>query len=1066
LKTVNLSINLTTIGDSAFYYCTGLESITIPDSVTSIGIEAFKYCYWLSSIVIPTSVTIINNGTFFSCQRLPSITIPDSIISIGCEAFFQCRELMSISIPSNVTFIGIRAFAFCNSLTAIEVNTSNTQYASINGMLVNKPGTTLLQCPGGGRFGTVLVPDSIQTIGDQAFLGCIIRTVILDGNVTTIGSESFNSSYLQNLVFHGLSSSINVNDTWLSGTSSALRGHAFAESNFPPPGETWHDLTMGDYFSGDYLYSITNNSITITGYFGSNVTLLIPETLVAYPVTRIADFTFGNASNLVSVTIPSSILRIGTGAFAYCISLTSIMVNDSNTQFTSLDGILYNKTLTALLQCPEGKAGNISIPDTVTNIKPYAFIYCLNMTSITLGANVTTIGTSAFYGCFSLTSVAIPDSVTFLGDSAFKYCLGLTSITLSNNITILGGSTFKFCHNLTNLTLPTNLDRIESEAFYQCVSLESLILPDSLTYIGDGSFTSCPLITIVVPNNVTTLGEDAFAYCGSLTTAIIGTGTPFIPTGAFKDCPSLTTIIIPDTISGIGAYAFFHCSQLTSFSFPSNLTAIGDYAFVDTPLTTITIPDKVTTIGDHAFQSCTFLAYAILSANLSAISNYLFSNCFSLVSINIPSNVTIIANASFGTCTSLPMLTIPGSVTSIGNYTFTNCISLTSLTFLGMTAPTNVGSNWLNYTSSSLRGHANAASDFPPPGDLWNGLLMGGYLNAPTANFTYTPQEPTDLDTIHFTDTSNTSNGTIVAWDWDFGDGGTSDLQNPTHRYADNGIYSLTLEVTDSNGANGTTTHDITIDNVPPIAEPGGPYYGTIVSPVSLDGSASSDLDGTITSWNWNFGDGHTGTGAHTTHLYNTSGNFTITLTVTDNDNSLTSGITYAIILNSPPNRPSNPSPPNGAINVSLSVWLGWTGGDPEGDNVTYDIYLGTQQPLQKISINQSTTNFNLTGLAYNTKYYWQVVSWDTNGHSTTGPLWNFTTLDRLHFLALISLITNRTENGTNITFETRLGFCYDLTAHTYTIYLSKQKVMISSEHKIGLCGKRIVLGLFNGRIG
>ena len=104
------SYSVTSIGNWAFRNCSGLTSVTIPNSVTSIGKSAFQYCYGLTSVTIPNSVTSIGGEAFYSCSGLTSVTIPNSVTSIGQYAFRNCSGLTSVTIPNSVTSIGANAF--------------------------------------------------------------------------------------------------------------------------------------------------------------------------------------------------------------------------------------------------------------------------------------------------------------------------------------------------------------------------------------------------------------------------------------------------------------------------------------------------------------------------------------------------------------------------------------------------------------------------------------------------------------------------------------------------------------------------------------------------------------------------------------------------------------------------------------------------------------------------------------------------------------------------------------------------------------------------------------------
>ena len=272
--------------------------------------------------------------------------------------------------------------------------------------------------------------------------------------------------------------------------------------------------------------SITKDNRSMIGYTGiQNEELVIPEVFenngTWYKVTSISSEAFKKCTNLVSVTIPdtvrsiswwaffgctnlvdviipASVKTIGSSAFGECWSLTNIIVDADNSYYTSIEGNLYSKDETTLIQYAAGKADtSFIVPNTVTHIGEYAFDGCKNLLNITIGNSVTDIGEYAFRWCTRLTKISIPDSVTSLGEFAFYECYNLASATIGNGVTSIGDHTFNYCTKLTSVTIGRNVTSIGDYAFFDCMKLTNITIPTSVTAIGDSAFCGCDnLVTI------------------------------------------------------------------------------------------------------------------------------------------------------------------------------------------------------------------------------------------------------------------------------------------------------------------------------------------------------------------------------------------------------------------------------------------------------------------------------------------------------------------------------------------------------------------------------------------
>jgi uncharacterized protein YjdB len=342
-------------------------------------------------------------------------------------------------------------------------------------------------------------------------------------------------------------------------------------------------------------------------------------------VTNIGVSAFYGCTNLASITIPKSVTSIGERAFTRCEKLTSIIIDSGNSAYTAENGILYNKNKTTIIAYPTA-SGSYVIPSNITRIETYAFMSCINLSSVTFPNSVTSIGIGAFSSCTSLTSVTIPNSITSIESGAFINCTSLSSITIPNSITSIESSTFYKCSSLISVTFTatSKVTSIKDYAFYECSNLASVTIPDSVTSIGDYAFQWCnSLASLTIPNSVTSIGGWAFEYCTRLPSLTISNSVTSIGNSAFQNCYSLASVIIPNSITSISAGTFQWCTKLTSVTIPNSVTSIGAAAFQNcSSLPSVTIPDSVTSIGSGAFNFCTSLTSVTFQGTIHSSNFY------------------------------------------------------------------------------------------------------------------------------------------------------------------------------------------------------------------------------------------------------------------------------------------------------------------------------------------------------------------------------------------------------------------------------------------------------------
>jgi hypothetical protein len=504
---------VTAIGDLAFFNCLQLTSITIPKSVTTIGTQAF------------------------SCTGLTNITIPNGVILIGDHAFYGNLLLTCVTIPNSVTYISEEAFDNCSALLAINVDPLNGFYSSLDGVLFNKNRTMLMQFPC-GRAGSYTVPGGVTTIRSFAFANCAgLTNVTIPNGVTAIGSFAF--LRCSSLVSIRIPASV----TYLGGSDFMICG-SLLEITVDPLNACYSSLdgvlfnknrtTLIEFPEGRTGGYMIPNGVTTIDYYAFFDCAGLTNITIPNGVTTIQESALNGCSGLSSIRIPASVTTIGIQVFQSCGGLLAITADVGNSFYSSVDGVLFNKTQTTLIQFPQGKAGSYTIPNSVTVIGDQAFLSCNNVINVTIPEGVAVIGEEAFYGSSRLTTVTIPNSVTNIDYGAFSGCTGLTNVSIGNGVAAIGDNAFQNCTALASITIPNSVTNIGSSAFCICTSLTNVWIGNGVTAIGQGAFYGCRALTsVTIPNSVTNIGDQAFEYCTNLKTVYFQGNAPIISTDAF-----------------------------------------------------------------------------------------------------------------------------------------------------------------------------------------------------------------------------------------------------------------------------------------------------------------------------------------------------------------------------------------------------------------------------------------------------------------------------------------------------------------------------------------------------
>ncbi len=701
------------IPDNAFYGCTALKSLNIPESVTEFGYHSFQGIDCLEELDIPSTLVLIESYAFYrtSIKRvnisdvdawcdveladLPAsplyqtgaklylngeeisgeIIISEGVEKIPYSAFYSCEKITSVSLPASVAEISSCAFYNCTGLKNVNFNEG-----------LKTISTYAFE---GAGIKKVILPSTVTSIGTSAFSNCTsLLTASIPAGLTSLGQLSFfNCNKLSEVYNLTTLDEDEITDSYLYMYAKVIH--------------TTNEDSNISYDENGFGFLVVGTNIYLVDYIGTEKDVVLPRTYngnayqMGNGVFRNCDITSINTNGAVLVlgdysfagssiqnAVLTGVTEISAGAFEKCAGLTTL----------TFDSRLESIKESAFAGCTSLKS--ISFTQTVvTEIAPSLFSGCSSLETVTLHSSTTKIGAQAFHSCSSLTTLENLNRISEIGSGAFYNCQGIKTISFGS-IKTIGEQCFMYCTGLEEIGF-SSLEEIGNNAFVGCTSLGRLtILHKGAITIGDYAFDGCECLTSIDMVEAT-IGERAFKGCSSLVISEQNTllsvgkeafaGLPLIANvyffkaaatdieigeGAFKGA-GVVNLYLPNSVTKIGNSAFEDCKQLKTILYGVAITTLDSdnlifaNAGADDTGIALTLEKKTTAIASNLFYPSTsedepktpkltkILLEDTSDTTRVTIGDYAFKNCTYLKSFELPIGLSVLGTHAFYGCKSV-----------------------------------------------------------------------------------------------------------------------------------------------------------------------------------------------------------------------------------------------------------------------------------------------------------------------------------------------------------------------------------------------------------------------------
>ena len=618
LKSVTICDGVVEILGRAFFGCKELKQVYISGSVKHIGGESFRFCENLEELTLSEGLESIGACAFYGCKKLKVVTIPRSVVRFAgtgknpIYSQFCSSGLEEVIIPIGIEANGgeklKEAFANCPSLRKVTINAGSAVNIAEQKDLRLTLKDSFAWCP----VDIVYAPECpITKLGDMKplavlgyvdmlELGTFIDLEIAATYEKYIKSQKKklyplavrNEKLLRHMIYKKVIAAADMEqlleiageqgNTEQKALLLDYQSRSFSGNDIEQAKEKEVKKALRVPTDTETLKKLwttkkqEDGTLMITRYKGHEESVEIPEQIGKGTVTAIGTEAFKKNDTMVSIMIPSSVVRIDRAAFTDCRKLEKVTMANGVTEIGYF----------AFSKCKSLK--EMILPDSVTSIGHGAFSECAVLEKLVLSQGLQTIPGDMVLKCTKLKKLEIPDSVASIDGNPFHGCKGLVD---KKGFVVIRNTLYSYHGKDSVISIPENVVKIAAQTFFSMKKVEKIIIPDGVECIGQQAFGLCEnLREIEIPNSVTEIEQFAFSGCGNLAKVVLPESITAIGTWTFKRCGSLTSVAIPNSVTEIGDGAFEWCSNLTDITIPNGVTRISKDAFSNCEKMTIHAP--------------------------------------------------------------------------------------------------------------------------------------------------------------------------------------------------------------------------------------------------------------------------------------------------------------------------------------------------------------------------------------------------------------------------------------------------------------------------------------------